>query len=193
MSVEDTLKLALDALEDSQLSKTNAAIKALEEALANHCEDNLDMVKQEQGESDDLMIAYMSGLHDGKKLAKKEQGEIERLTAALKKANEQAEHFEREWYLRGDELEKLKQERGEPVATVVARQYDDGTHAGNALDWAGRNCENDFPVGTKFYTTPAQLTWVGLTEGDISDAWDECENFQHGMRIIEAKLKEKNQ
>jgi hypothetical protein len=26
------------------------AIKALEEALANHCEDNLDMVKQEQGE-----------------------------------------------------------------------------------------------------------------------------------------------
>jgi hypothetical protein len=37
-----------------------------------------------------------------------EQGEIERLTAALKKANEQAEHFEREWYLRGDELERLK-------------------------------------------------------------------------------------
>ncbi|MFA5387888.1 MAG: hypothetical protein WC322_05925, partial [Candidatus Paceibacterota bacterium] len=24
-----------------------------------------------------------------------------------KKANEQAEHFEREWYLRGDEIEKL--------------------------------------------------------------------------------------
>jgi hypothetical protein len=47
---------------------------------------------------------------------KQEQGEIERLTAALKKANEQAEHFEREWYLRGDELEKLKQEQGEPVA-----------------------------------------------------------------------------
>jgi hypothetical protein len=38
------------------------AIKALEEALA-------------QQEPDDLMIAYMSGLHDGKKLAKKEQGE----------------------------------------------------------------------------------------------------------------------
>jgi hypothetical protein len=52
--------------------------------------------------------------------------------------------------------EALKQEQGEPVATVVARQYDDGTHAGNALDWEGRNCENDFPVGTKFYTTPQQ-------------------------------------
>jgi hypothetical protein len=31
--------------------------------------------------------------------------EIARLTAALKKANEQAERFERGWYLRGDALE----------------------------------------------------------------------------------------
>jgi len=31
--------------------------------------------------------------------------EIERLRAALKKANEQAERFERGWYLRGDALE----------------------------------------------------------------------------------------
>lgn len=31
-----------------------------------------------------------------------------RLTQCLRKANEQAEHFEREWYLRGDEIEKLK-------------------------------------------------------------------------------------
>jgi hypothetical protein len=35
--------------------------------------------------------------------------ENERLIGCLKKANEQTEHFEREWYLRGDELEKLKQ------------------------------------------------------------------------------------
>lgn len=34
--------------------------------------------------------------------------EIERLTACLKKANDQAEHFEREWYLRGDEIERLE-------------------------------------------------------------------------------------
>jgi len=31
--------------------------------------------------------------------------EIERLAAALKRANDQAEHFEREWYFRGDEIE----------------------------------------------------------------------------------------
>jgi hypothetical protein len=32
----------------------------------------------------------------------------DRLTEALKKANEQAEHFEREWYLRGDECDRLR-------------------------------------------------------------------------------------
>lgn len=35
------------------------------------------------------------------------RAEIARLTNALKKANEQAEHFEREWYLRGDVLDEL--------------------------------------------------------------------------------------
>jgi hypothetical protein len=49
-----------------------------------------------------------------------------------------------------------QEEPVEPVATVVARQYDDGTYAGNALDWAGRGCENDFPIGTNFYTSPPQ-------------------------------------
>ena len=34
--------------------------------------------------------------------------EIERLCACLKRANDQAEHFEREWYLRGDALEELQ-------------------------------------------------------------------------------------
>lgn len=33
--------------------------------------------------------------------------EIERLGAALKAANANHEHFEREWYLRGDEIEGL--------------------------------------------------------------------------------------
>ena len=34
--------------------------------------------------------------------------EIERLCACLKRANDQAEHFEREWYLREDALEELQ-------------------------------------------------------------------------------------
>ena len=46
--------------------------------------------------------------------------EIEHLRAALKRANDQAEHFEREWYLRGDENEKLRAERDELKLAVDA-------------------------------------------------------------------------
>ena len=42
---------------------------------------------------------------------KQEDTKINRFRIALKKANAQAEHFEREWYLLSDELEKLKQQR----------------------------------------------------------------------------------
>lgn len=34
--------------------------------------------------------------------------EVQRLTQALKQANSQAEHFEREWYLRGDQIEAIE-------------------------------------------------------------------------------------
>ena len=36
------------------------------------------------------------------------RAEVERLTGCLKRANDQAEHFERHWYLRGDEVEALR-------------------------------------------------------------------------------------
>jgi predicted RNase H-like HicB family nuclease len=57
---KEAMKLALEALisygkspyikqsHPKRWANGNEAIKALEEALANHCEDNLDMVKQEQ-------------------------------------------------------------------------------------------------------------------------------------------------
>jgi len=72
---KETLNLLLEALEyvltpyggtrahvwDSDEARfVVQAYKVVEEALS----------KQEQGEPDDLMIAYMSGLYDGKKLAK---------------------------------------------------------------------------------------------------------------------------
>ena len=55
-------------------------------------------------------------------LAQPDQGpvactECERLRDALKRANGLAEHFERAWYLQGDEIERLKaQPEQEPVA-----------------------------------------------------------------------------
>lgn len=39
------------------------------------------------------------------------EAEIARLTACLKKANSQAEHFEREWYLLGHEVDRLNAAR----------------------------------------------------------------------------------
>ena len=38
------------------------------------------------------------------------EAENERLTECLKKSNSQSEHFEREWYLRGDEVERLRKD-----------------------------------------------------------------------------------
>lgn len=68
--------------------------------------------------------------------------EIERLSACLKKANDQAEHFEREWYLRGDEIERLRadaadwrrryeyeKECGVVEQTIVGGRYPDGSAA----------------------------------------------------------------
>lgn len=41
------------------------------------------------------------------------RAEKDRLTTCLEKANASAEHFEREWYLRGDELDTLRAQLAE--------------------------------------------------------------------------------
>ncbi len=45
--------------------------------------------------------------------------ENKRLRECLQKANSQAEHFEREWYLRGDEIERLEALCDEMFATMT--------------------------------------------------------------------------
>ena len=88
-----------------------------------------------------------------------------------------------------------EQHKQEPVAWTEQRFYDDGTpNPCSALKWAGRNAENDFPVGTKFYTTPPQRTWVGLTDDEVNELVEhtECEDYYGLVEVTEAKLKEKN-
>ena len=41
------------------------------------------------------------------------RAEKDRLTTCLEKANASAEHFEREWYLRGDEIDNLRAQLAE--------------------------------------------------------------------------------
>jgi hypothetical protein len=70
------------------------------------------------------------------------RAEVARLTAALKRANNQAEHFEREWYLRGDQIEAAlpamrEYARKNPkhhFSTDGAEQDPNGAHA-----WLDRN------------------------------------------------------
>lgn len=45
-----------------------------------------------------------------------------RLAEALLKANAQAEHFEREWYLRGDEIERLRELSDEMFSALNAQR-----------------------------------------------------------------------
>ena len=70
--------------------------------------------------TDDVRLAYLHGHRDARHAAAelasehdaltecRTAAELDRLRAALAKANEQAEHFERLWYLRGDLLEEVR-------------------------------------------------------------------------------------
>jgi len=95
-----------------------------------------------------------------------------------------AEHAMRETQRLGQEIEQ------EPVAwvseDVCEGQYIDGRP--RKIWW---ECEKG--VGTAFYTTPPQRTWVGLNDDEIDYlihlAYTGDEEF---VQTIEAKLKEKN-
>ena len=48
--------------------------------------------------------------------------EVRRLRECLSKANASAEHFEREWYLRGDEIERMRAEYTAPECQTCANR-----------------------------------------------------------------------
>lgn len=50
---------------------------------------------------------------------RRQRSDIEALRAQLKKANAQAEYFERQWYLRGDEVDQLREELAEKTAHMA--------------------------------------------------------------------------
>ena len=60
---------------------------------------------------------------------------------------------------------RAEQDKQEPAAIVVAAEYEDGSFAGNRLEWKGNNEANDFPQGTAFYTTPPSVAeWEKLRD-----------------------------
>jgi hypothetical protein len=59
---------------------------------------------------------------------------------------------------------------------------------GNIIDLLNEP-DNDY---TPLYTTPPQRTWVGLTEDEADKIYKDGNTFGEMMRMVEAKLKEKN-
>ena len=112
--------------------------------------------------------------------------------ANLVAAKALAEHAMQEVQRLGLEIEQ------EPVAWVKEDVCD-----GQYIDGRPRKIwwECNKGVGTAFYTTPPQRTWVGLTEDEIKPCWHEaCQTdleltsqlVVYFAKAIEAKLKEKN-
>jgi hypothetical protein len=64
--------------------------------------------------------------------------------AALKKANDQAERFERGWYLRGDALERIERWHGEFPATGRYWDEPENTRPMSYSACYGSNGERDF-------------------------------------------------
>jgi len=170
---KEAMKLALEALEDLGMKHFESTGEVLHKEVFDVLKEAL--AKQEQGEPDDLMIAYMSGLHDGKKLAKKEQGE----PVALKKGECWPEEVMRQW-------DYWRKEIANGHKGSAPRDWFEGLSELKLID-----------------TTPQQRTWVGLTDEEMRQWWwkenglEDCDmckidDFTKVVREVEAKLKEKN-
>ena len=52
--------------------------------------------------------------------------------------------------------------------------------------------EKPFENATPLYTTPPQRTWVGLTDEEMKELWENKGWYVTMYKAVEAKLKEKN-
>ena len=65
------------------------------------------------------------------------RAEKDRLTACLEKANASAENFEREWYLRGDELDNLRAQLAEAQRDAERYRSLRRGQKWSVIDWKG--------------------------------------------------------
>ena len=81
--------------------------------------------------------------------------EKDRLTACLKKANISTEHFEREWYLRGDELDTMRAQLAEAQRELIAKeaQLAEARRDTERLDWIEKIALRKLP------STPRRGVW----------------------------------
>ena len=90
------------------------------------------------------------------------------------------------WEGRAHRAEALAQSEQEPVAGVAYVDDLDLWHF-----YPMRETDN-FPDGTKFYTTPPKRPWVGLTENEIEAIEEKALTKQWAIRMALTAVKEKN-
>ena len=113
--------------------------------------------------------------------------EVTVLTELVRVLSDRVRELEREQAMR--EVQRLGQEiEQEPVAWMYVCDGADGLPVlvHTQKDWARASWWHEIPL----YTAPPQRTWVGLTDEEIENCFDD-EHLVHA-RNIERLLKEKN-
>lgn len=158
MNEREALKLALEALDCicsplhvREIEKIGSAMKAIKEALA-----------QSDQESDDLTIAYLSGVYDGKNK-----------DAPQRKPDQ--------------EFFVVKHCSADERPTIKGNGFD-GLEVGTNRE----DAEEFIKWVNSHISTPPQRTWVGLDDEDMKELRDANFDLLYGARWAERKLREKN-
>ena len=165
--MRQALELALEALRKAMqgnlgFDEAMEAFKSLEKSLAQLDQDEVDIrsrlyqriheletqlaqPEQEPVISDAFVFENLNGIYGDPKHHK------------IPLTRCQIVEFGRKMFELGAKSSTSPKVEQEPVAWAEQQFYADGTPNPCALlKWAGRKAEDDFPIGTKFYTTPPQ-------------------------------------
>ena len=119
------------------------------------------------------------------------QAEVERMEACLKRANDNHEHFEREWYLRGDQIERMEAAHQQEIAQVKADLKScQAKNREQLAEIAALREELEYAKGEGFLTRLGNVTKPLIAERDaLREALTVCvcamQDYQAGIGITE--------
>ena len=95
-------------------------------------------------------------------------------------------HYERGFV---DGMQKQMQSSVDKAVNRMAQTQEPDYWLGYGLQ---AHTEKPFEGATPLYTTPPQRTWVGLTNEEMKELWENKGWYVTMYKAVEAKLKEKN-
>ena len=174
MTKDEALRMALEALEYEPIGKTSGekdlkdqVITAIKEALAQP--DKIALLKQKTESHDvDCLCADCTEFDDLEDATAQPEKDIPKIGCV------------------NHDCDKCKaQPEQEPVAWM---DIDEKGAASGLRYWHEPENRHEVPL----YTTPPQRTWEGLTKIEAEKIYKDGSTFGEMMRMVEAKLKEKN-